>query len=166
MTDVADLFRRLTAGVYVIGVADGERRNAFTAAWLTQVSFDPPLLALSVNPGHASFPLLVEGGGFAVSVLSRDQLHLARHFGTRSAREMDKLAGVPWHPGRTGAPILDGSLAYLECVLDGQIPAGDHVIVTGRVVAGGLLVPDAVPLTYGETGELDGSRELYPSELD
>jgi hypothetical protein len=51
-------------------------------------------------------------------------------------------------------------------VLDGQIPAGDHVIVTGRVVAGGLLVPDAVPLTYGETGELDGSRELYPSELD
>jgi flavin reductase (DIM6/NTAB) family NADH-FMN oxidoreductase RutF len=166
VTDVAGLFRRLTAGVYVIGVADGERRNAFTAAWLTQVSFDPLLLALSVNPGHASFPLLVEGGGFAVSVLSRDQLHLARHFGTRSARETDKLAGVPWHSGRTGAPILDGSLAYLECVLDGRTPAGDHVIVIGRVVAGGLLAPDAVPLTYGETGELDGSRELYPSELD
>lgn len=165
MADVPDLFRRLTAGVYVIGVADGERRNAFTAAWLTQVSFDPLLLALSVNAGHASFPLLVGGGGFTVSVLSRDQIHLARHFGTRSARETDKLAGVPWHPGRTGAPILDDSLAYLECVLDGRVPAGDHVIVTGRVVAGELLAPDAVPLTYADTGELDGSRELYPSEL-
>ena len=87
MADLADLFRRLTAGVYVVGVADGERRNAFTAAWLTQVSFDPLLLALSVNPGHASYPLLVGGGGFAVSVLSRDQLDLARHFGTRSGRE-------------------------------------------------------------------------------
>ena len=165
MSDVADLFRRLTAGVYVIGVADGERCNAFTAAWLTQVSFDPLLLALSVNPGHASFPLLVGGGCFAVSVLSRDQLHLARHFGTRSARETDKLSGVPWHPGKTGAPILDGSLAYLECVLDGRTPAGDHEIVTGRVVAGGMLESDAVPLTYAETGELDGSRELYPSDL-
>jgi flavin reductase (DIM6/NTAB) family NADH-FMN oxidoreductase RutF len=100
-----------------------------------------------------------------VSVLSRDQLHLARHFGTRSARETDKLSGVPWHPGKTGAPILDGSLAYLECVLDGRTPAGDHEIVTGRVVAGGVLESDAVPLTYAETGELDGSRELYPSDL-
>ena len=75
MADLADLFRRVTTGVYVIGVAEGERRNAFTAAWLTQVSFDPLLLALSVNPEHASYPLLLGGGGFAVSVLRRDQVH-------------------------------------------------------------------------------------------
>ena len=72
MADVADLFRRLTTGVYVIGVAAGERRNAFTAAWLTPVSFDPLLLALSVNPEHFSYPLLVGGGGFVVNVLRRD----------------------------------------------------------------------------------------------
>ena len=165
MADVADLFRRLTAGVYVIGVAEGQRHSAFTAAWLMQVSFDPLLLALSVNTGHASYPLLVGGGGFTVSVLSRDQLHLARHFGTRSTREIDKLAGVPWHPGRTGAPILDGSIACFECLLDQRTPAGDHEIVTGRVVAGELLAPDAVPLTYADTGDLDGSRELYPRNL-
>ena len=95
MTDVADLFHRLTAGVYVIGVAHGDRRNAFTAAWLTQVSFDPLLLALSVNPGHASWPLMQGGGGFTVNVLAREQLALARHFGTQSAREADKLAPSP-----------------------------------------------------------------------
>jgi flavin reductase (DIM6/NTAB) family NADH-FMN oxidoreductase RutF len=165
VADLADLFRRLTAGVYVVGVADGERRNAFTAAWLMQVSFDPLLLALSVNPGHASFPLLVGGGGFAVSVLSRDQLELARHFGTRSGRETDKLAGVSWRAGRTGAPILAGVVAYLECRLTGRIPAGDHEIVIARPVAGELLLPDAVPLTYADTGDLDGSRELYPASL-
>ena len=54
-----ELCRRLTNGLYVVGVAHGERRNAFTAAWLTQVSFDPLLVALSVNPSHASFPILV-----------------------------------------------------------------------------------------------------------
>jgi flavin reductase (DIM6/NTAB) family NADH-FMN oxidoreductase RutF len=165
VADLADLFRRLNAGVYVVGVADGERRNAFTAAWLMQVSFDPLLLALSVNPGHASFPLLVGGGGFAVSVLSRDQLELARHFGTRSGRETDKLAGVSWREGRTGAPILAGAVAYLECRLTGRFPAGDHEIVIARPVAGELLLPDAVPLTYADTGDLDGSRELYPASL-
>jgi flavin reductase (DIM6/NTAB) family NADH-FMN oxidoreductase RutF len=165
VADVADLFRRLTAGIYVIGVAEGGRRSAFTAAWLMQVSFDPLLLALSVNTGHASYPLLVEGGGFAVSVLSREQLDLARHFGTRSSRETDKLAGIPWHPGRTGAPILDGAIACFECLLHGRAPAGDHEIVTGRVVAGALLASDAVPLTYADTGDLDGSRDLYPREI-
>jgi flavin reductase (DIM6/NTAB) family NADH-FMN oxidoreductase RutF len=165
VADLADLFRRLTAGVYVVGVADGERRNAFTAAWLTQVSFDPLLLALSVNPGHASFPLLVGGGGFAVSVLSRDQLDLARHFGTRSGREADKLAGVSWRAGRTGAPILSEAVAYLECVLTRRIPAGDHEVVIARPVAGEILLPQAIPLTYADTGDLDGSRELYPPSL-
>jgi flavin reductase (DIM6/NTAB) family NADH-FMN oxidoreductase RutF len=165
VADLADLFRRLHAGVYVVGVADGERRNAFTAAWLMQVSFDPLLLALSVNPGHASFPLLVGGGGFAVSVLSREQLELARHFGTRSGRETDKLAGVSWREGRSGAPILAGAVAYLECRLTGRFPAGDHEIVIARPVAGELLLPEAIPLTYADTGDLDGSRELYPASL-
>jgi flavin reductase (DIM6/NTAB) family NADH-FMN oxidoreductase RutF len=165
VADVADLFRRLSAGVYVVGVADGERRNAFTAAWLMQVSFDPLLLALSVNPGHASYPLLVGAGGFAVSVLSRDQVHLATHFGTRSGRETDKLAGIAWRPGRTGAPILTEAVAWLECRLTERIPAGDHEIVIGRPVAGEILHPNAIPLLYAQTGDLDGSRELYPDSL-
>lgn len=162
---MAELFRRLTAGVYVIGVADGQRRNAFTAAWLMQVSFDPLLLALSVNPGHASYPLLLGGGGFAVSVLSRDQLQLARHFGTRSARETDKLSGIPWRPSPAGVPFLTDSIAWIECRLTGRYPAGDHEIVVARPVAGELLLPDAIPLTYADTGDLDGSRELYPPSL-
>ncbi len=165
MADVADLFRRLTAGVYVVGVAEGESRNAFTAAWLMQVSFDPLLLALSVNPGHASYPLLVGGGGFAVSVLSRDQLDLARHFGTLSAHEADKLAGIAWRPGRTGAPILTQAVAYLECRVIQRMPAGDHEIVLAQPIAGEILLPDAIPLSYADTGDLDGSGELYPPSI-
>ena len=49
MTDIPELFRRLSTGVYVVGVAAGERRNAFTAAWLTQVSFDPLLVAGTIR---------------------------------------------------------------------------------------------------------------------
>ncbi|HEU4955983.1 MAG TPA: flavin reductase family protein [Gemmatimonadales bacterium] len=165
MADAADLFRRVTTGVYVIGVADGERRNAFTAAWLTQVSFDPLLLALSVNPEHASYPLLVGGGGFVVNVLRRDQLDLAAAFGTRSGRDQDKLAGVPWRPAPSGAPILIQALAWLDCRLHQRVPAGDHELVLARPVGGELVALHATPLLYSDTGELDGSRELYPGSL-
>ena len=61
---IAALFQRLTQGVYVVGVAHGEVRNAFTAAWVMQVSFDPLLLALSINPRHLSYGLLEEGRAF------------------------------------------------------------------------------------------------------
>jgi flavin reductase (DIM6/NTAB) family NADH-FMN oxidoreductase RutF len=54
---IAALFKRLTQGVYVVGLAHGEKRNAFTAAWIMQVSFDPLLLALSINPQHSSYQL-------------------------------------------------------------------------------------------------------------
>lgn len=69
-----DVFRRLTAGVYVIGAAHEGRIDAFTAAWLMQVSFDPLLVALSVNPSNASYPLLVDSGAFVVNVLAAGQL--------------------------------------------------------------------------------------------
>ena len=163
--DVAELFRRITCGVYVIGVADGPARNAFTAAWLVQASFEPPILALSVNPGHASYPLLKQGRGFTVSVLAIHQLDLARHFGTRSGREVDKLAGIAWRPGRGGAPILTDAPAWFECRLEGSLAAGDHELVLGRVVDGALEDAAAPPLAYRDTGDLDGSRALYRDAL-
>ena len=73
---VAALFKRLTQGVYVIGVAHGEVRNAFTAAWVMQVSFDPLLLALSINPHHSSYRLLKEGRSFSVNVLKKGSVRL------------------------------------------------------------------------------------------
>jgi flavin reductase (DIM6/NTAB) family NADH-FMN oxidoreductase RutF len=165
MNETVTLFRRLTYGVYVVGVADGAKRDAFTAAWVMQTSFDPLLLALSINPGNASYPLLHASGGFTVNVLKKEQQDLARRLGTRSGREEDKLAGIRWRPGRTGAPILEEALAYFDCELAGRLRAGDHELVLGRVTDGRVLAPGAVPLTYAETGDMDGSSALYPPKL-
>lgn len=163
--EVAALFHRLTQGVYVVGVSDGEVRDAFTAAWVMQVSFDPLLLALSINPEHASYPLLHAGRGFTINVLKQGQLDLARRFGTRSGRDEDKLAGIPWRSGRTGAPILEDALAYFDCELSGQMGAGDHDLTLGRVVGGKVLDRNALALTYADTGDMDGSSGLYPGRL-
>jgi hypothetical protein len=101
---IAALFKTLTQGVYVIGVANGEERNAFTAAWVMQVSFDPLLLALSINPQHSSYRLLKEGGAFSVNVLKHGQLDLAARFGD-PARD-NALSDGDWTMGRIGLPVL------------------------------------------------------------
>lgn len=162
---LARLFQTLSCGVYVVGVAHGQRRNAFTAAWVAQISYRPLLLALSVNPQNFSCDLIRSGHAFAVSVLSQGQLHLAQHFGTRSGRTDDKLAGIRWRTAQTGAPILSDAMAYFDCRLHFTRRAGDHLLVVGKIMDGALLNPDAIPLAYAQTGDLDGSGDLYPDSF-
>jgi flavin reductase (DIM6/NTAB) family NADH-FMN oxidoreductase RutF len=162
---IVDLFRRLTNGIYVVGVSDGVRSNAFTAAWLTQVSFDPLLLALSIHPGHASYTILQRSRVFSVNVLAAEQQQLARHFGTRSGRETDKLTGMAIERSPSGCPLLSVALAYFDCRVINDVPAGDHRLILGRVGDGALRDPAARPLTYAETGEMDGSAAFFPREF-
>ena len=160
---IAALFQRLTQGVYVVGVARGEARDAFTAAWVMQVSYDPLLLALSINPNHSSYSLLNEGQSFSVNVLKKGQLDLADHFG-QSARA-DKLALTDWTTDRTGLPLLRDALAWFKCQVVSEHPAGDHLLVLGKVIDGKLLDAEAEPMCYRETGTMDGASTLYPEVL-
>ena len=157
---IADLFQRLTQGVYVVGVAHGEVRNAFTAAWVMQVSFDPLLLALSIHPHHSSYGLLKQSRAFSVNVLKKNQTELAAHFGRPA--DADKLAAVEWITGRTGSPLLPEALAWFECQVVDEHPAGDHVLVLGKVMDGKLLDVKAEPMTYRDTGVMDGASALFP----
>jgi flavin reductase (DIM6/NTAB) family NADH-FMN oxidoreductase RutF len=159
---VAALFQRLTQGVYVVGVAHGEVHNAFTAAWVMQVSFDPLLLALSINPHHSSYGLLRDGRAFSVNVLKKGQLELAAHYGGRAGPD-NKMALMKWTAGRIGVPLLLESLAWFECQVVGEHPAGDHMLVLGKVIDGKLLDSKAKPMAYRETGALDGASALFPT---
>ena len=134
---VASLFQRLTQGVYLVGVSHEDRRNAFTAAWVMQVSFDPLLLALSINPRHSSYALLKEGSAFGINVLKKGQLDLAENYG-RPANADKKLTSTEWTTGRFGLPLLREALAWFECEVVHEHPAGDHVLVLGKVINGKL----------------------------
>jgi flavin reductase (DIM6/NTAB) family NADH-FMN oxidoreductase RutF len=163
--EVAEFMQTISTGVYVIGVSDGDRANAFTASSVMPVSFNPVMVVIAVGIDHASRPLLRSGKGFTINVLKRDQIELARHFGTVSGHDVDKLADIRRRPGLTGAPILLEALAYIECERLDIVPAGDHELVLGAVVGGDRLADDAAPLLYRDTHNLDGARELYPSRL-
>lgn len=154
--NAATLVKQISHGVYVIGVGVGERQNAFTAAWVMQVSFDPLLLAISINPEHYSYQLMQESGVCTVNVLGQDQYALAEHFG-RSAK--DKMAGFQWQQAETGAPVLSESLAYFDCQVSHYTDAGDHKIAVCKVVEAAML-NQGRPMLYSQTGDMDGSSRL------
>ncbi|NOQ65388.1 MAG: flavin reductase [Methyloprofundus sp.] len=160
MSDIASVLKHLTHGVYVVGVADGEQTNAFTAAWVMQVSFSPILLALSINPKHSSYQLLKKSGVCSINVLSSAQQSMAAHFGQPASA--DKMAQGTWKKSVTGAPILQESLAYFDCEFSHEISAGDHQVVICRVrEAGQLSAEGKRAMNYNETGDMDGSSDLY-----
>jgi flavin reductase (DIM6/NTAB) family NADH-FMN oxidoreductase RutF len=152
-----ELVKQISHGVYVIGVCNGEQTNAFTAAWVMQVSFNPLLLAFSINPKHRSYSMLRNSGVCAISVLKQNQTALAAHFSSSNA---DKMTGYQWQFGASFAPILSESSAYFDCNVTQTVAAGDHVIVICEVIDAGYL-QQGQPMLYSETGDMDGSSQLF-----
>ncbi len=151
------VFKHITQGVYVISVSNGQQQNAFTAAWVMQVSFDPLLICFSINPEHRSYQILQEGGVCCISVLDDEQYQTADHFGHSTN---DKMSGFQWLKTETGAPALAQSLAYFDCSVDYYSEAGDHIIVVCKVIDVAIL-NEGKPMVYSDTEDMDGSSELY-----
>jgi flavin reductase (DIM6/NTAB) family NADH-FMN oxidoreductase RutF len=147
------VLRLFTYGLYAIGVRRNDEANAFTANWLTQVSFDPLLLALSVERDAWSWPLLEETGVFTINVLASGQRDLAGQLGRSRYKVGDKLASLAWQAApMTGCPVLhEDALAYVECRAVGVHPAGDSWLVVAEVLNVKSLRPGE-PLTMKEAG--------------
>lgn len=146
------VLRKLPHGVYIVGVKDGGHINAFTGTWFTQVSFTPPLVALGVKKDSHSYPMIVEGKVFTVNLLGKLQKPVAEHFVKPAAPGVDKFAGIKYRLGKTGAPILEDALGFVECqVREIANQQGDHAIVIGEVVEAGVFA-DGLALTLLDTG--------------
>jgi 3-hydroxy-9,10-secoandrosta-1,3,5(10)-triene-9,17-dione monooxygenase reductase component len=144
---------RATLGHFCTGVtivtATGEDGPAgLTCQSFTALSLDPPLILLCPGKSSTSWPRVEAAGAFCVNVLAEDQEELCRGFATKGA---DKFAGIGWEPAPlTGAPILAGALAWVECRLDTVHDGGDHVIAVGRVLD--LKAADGRPLLFFRGG--------------
>ena len=145
------VLRKIVHGVYVIGVCGGGKSNAFTATWISQVSFEPSLVAVGVRKDSLSFRMIEESRVFTVNFLGSGQKPLAQHFLKPAHLGGDKLADISCRRGVTGAPLLEEAAAFVECKVQAIHPAGDHSIVVGEVVEAGIQ-RDMDPLTLKETG--------------
>jgi flavin reductase (DIM6/NTAB) family NADH-FMN oxidoreductase RutF len=146
------VLRSFTYGLYVVTCRDGESTGAFTANWLSQASFDPPLVMVSVEKDAHSLPIIRSSEQFSVNVLETGQRRLAGHFGKKTARVGDKLAEIDHYQTEGGLPILNEATGYVVCKVTGEMDAGDSVIVLGQVIEAAVHREDAEPLTMAEAG--------------
>jgi flavin reductase (DIM6/NTAB) family NADH-FMN oxidoreductase RutF len=130
-----EVLRLFTYGLYAITTGDGEKWNAFTANWVSQVSFDPPLVVISVENDSVSLPIIRSSGHFAVNVYDSDQRDLSGALGKSFAANPKKLDSLQTEIGETGCPVLTETLGCVECLVENEMLAGDSTLVLGRVVA-------------------------------
>ncbi len=110
---------------YAQGTPVGLAVGSFASA-----SLDPPLVAFFSTRTSSSWPKIEEAGHFCVNILAENQEEICRRFASRSE---DKFAGLGWKTAGSGAPLLDGVLAWIDCDIESVSDAGDHFLVLGRV---------------------------------
>lgn len=123
---------RFATGVVAVAGRDPVtgRRSGLVANSFCSVSLEPPLVSFCVAHTSTSWPRIRSAGVLAVSILGAGQREAATRLATPGG---DKFTGLPWLESPGGAPILDGALAWLECTVEAEHPAGDHAIVVARV---------------------------------
>jgi 3-hydroxy-9,10-secoandrosta-1,3,5(10)-triene-9,17-dione monooxygenase reductase component len=125
-----DAFGRFATGVALVTAApDGEPAGLIVNS-LTSVSLEPPLLSFCPSRSSITWSRMRRAGRFGVNVLGRQHDRFALHATPAGA---DRFAGLDWERGRGGVPLLTDALATLECEIVAEHPAGDHLIVVGRV---------------------------------
>jgi 3-hydroxy-9,10-secoandrosta-1,3,5(10)-triene-9,17-dione monooxygenase reductase component len=154
------LVGRWATGVCIVTSRDGSSDAGLTVNALLSVALDPPSVLVSLQREADTLPVLQRSRAFAVSVLTADQRPWSERF-ARALPAEEKFRDVPVHRGVTGAALLDGALAVLECRVVSITPAFDHLLVVGEVlrVEEG---PDVAPLVFfrGAYSEAEGHDRL------
>lgn len=127
-------FRRVLGqfctGITIITTVDDGEPVGFACQSFAALSLDPPLVLFCPTKGSRSWAAIERTGKFAVNVLAEEQQAVCARFGSR---EPDKFAGIDWTPSPLGSPIIDKSLAHIDCTVETVHDGGDHYVVFGRV---------------------------------
>jgi flavin reductase (DIM6/NTAB) family NADH-FMN oxidoreductase RutF len=129
-----EALRLFTYGLYAVTCGGDGDRNAFTANWISQVSFDPPLVVVSVENTSHSLPLIRQERRFGVNVFASDERELSGKLGKGLEKHPEKLDGLRWETASDGCPVLAEAPAWVACQVVGELPAGDSTLVLGQVV--------------------------------
>jgi flavin reductase (DIM6/NTAB) family NADH-FMN oxidoreductase RutF len=131
------------SGLYVVGSRAGDRRNGMTSNWITQLSFDPKLVGVSVEQTAFTHELISEGGSFTINTVDREDRAIVRKFTKPVEIIGNTMNEFPYHDGAiTGAPVLDQAVAFVECEVRSAVEVGDHTLFIGEVVNAGFQKPE------------------------
>ncbi|MBI2850607.1 MAG: flavin reductase [Chloroflexi bacterium] len=141
---------KLSYGMYVVCSKKGNKFNCQTANTVFQITSEPPTIAVSINKNNLTHEYIEESKVFTASVLcTTTPISFIGRFGFRSGRDINKLEGVKYKIGKTGAPVvLDNAVAYLEAKVANQIDVGTHTIFVGDIVDAEIVSEKELCMTY------------------
>ncbi|HKZ70728.1 MAG TPA: flavin reductase family protein [Anaerolineales bacterium] len=146
------VLRLFTYGLFAVTAKDGAGAHGMLANWITQIAFEPPMLALAVEHDSHMRTLIDMHGAFVVNVLESGQRELAGQLGKTFAKHPDKFKDLSWKPGPvTGSPIMEAGLGWVECRVTEEMTTGDHILYIAEVAEAGVN-REGAPLTLKETG--------------
>lgn len=141
------------AGVTVVTTRLDDLVYGITVSSFSSLSMDPLLVLVCLADSNRLPRMIEQSGRFAVSILAAGQDDVSATFAT-SGRDAGKDLGAESSVMQTGAPVIAGSIAALDCQLEQAVPGGDHTIMVGRVVAA-KADPSKMPLIYYRRGYRD-----------
>jgi flavin reductase (DIM6/NTAB) family NADH-FMN oxidoreductase RutF len=145
--------RMLTYGLYVMTARSDNEIAAGAVTWLSQASFNPPLLMAAVRVDSRLHTLIEKSGAFALSILSAGHKELASAFFRPTQVEGERINGYLFVAGQeTNAPLLLDAPASLEARVTGAVRGGDHTVFVAEVVDARLRDPQAKSLVMWDTG--------------
>lgn len=144
------ILRQIPYGLYVIGVRDGEGFHAFTGSWFSQCSMKPPRVMLGVRHGTHSLDMIRSGKVFSVNWLAKEDKKTLEQFFKPTPSSGNRFGELTYKLFKTGTPVLDKALSFIECEVANIHEAGDHSIVIGEVVNAEFR-SDTAPLVMGDT---------------
>ncbi|OEV03361.1 flavoprotein oxygenase [Streptomyces oceani] len=150
------------SGVSVVTTLDSEGPKGFTCSAVCSVSATPPTLLSGVSNRSGTLRTILETRRFAVNFLSEQGESISNLFASDSRT---KFAALGWEPGKvTGMPLLEPKVAHAECLLTQSVTSGDHTLIVGRIVGGGI-EGERRPLAFwrGDYGQL---LRLGPSHTE
>jgi len=136
------------SGVVLITAVDGPEPVGMACNSFTSVSLEPQLVLFCAAKSSTTWPRIQAAGKWAANFLDEDGEEICRLFAQKGA---DRFARVAYSPGRTGAPIIEEALAFVDCETVAEHDAGDHLIVVGRVVELGYR-HEGTPLVFYRGG--------------
>ena len=150
------VLRHFTYGLYALTVKHEGDEHGVTANWVSQASFEPPMVVVAVESTSRMIEMIRDAHHFAVSVFHEGQRDVAEKLGRGpggAGGASPKLKGIKTKPGPvSGAPVLADALGWVECRVVATLPSGDHTLVLGEVVEAGVEHEGARPLTLQASG--------------
>ncbi|PYV12643.1 MAG: hypothetical protein DMG07_16745 [Acidobacteria bacterium] len=143
-----DVLGRFATGVTVVTTNGPAGPYGLTANAFSSLSLDPPLVLVCVAQGGQSCECIQRNGVFAVNILSAEQGAISQYFASRDRpRDAAAFCEIAHRTGDSGAALIDGALAYLDCRLAASHDAGDHIIFIGEVLDLGKSA-EGIPLLF------------------